>query len=124
MPGERRNVVPHVLSLVYLRNQHGAMGLFVDRPVVLIGLALAVLLGLAVLLREPLRASPLAQIGFGLIAGGAAGNVLDRFIHGYVVDFISVGSFYVFNVADACITAGLALVALGASREPATPSRR
>ncbi len=119
LPGERRTLLPHVLSLVYLRNQHGAMGLFGDRPAVLIALSLGVLVLLALLLHDALRSSPLAQSGFGLIAGGAAGNVVDRFMHGYVVDFISAGSFYVFNVADACVTIGVVLIALGSRAAPA-----
>lgn len=54
--------------------------------------------------------------GVALIAGGALGNVCDRlfraprFFYGHVVDFISVGSFAVFNIADACITVGVIIV--------------
>lgn len=49
----------------------------------------------------------------GLIGGGAAGNLLDRVfrepggMHGHVVDFLSFGSFAIFNVADAAITVGV-----------------
>lgn len=42
--------------------------------------------------------------------GGAMGNLIDRLIHGTVTDFISVGSFPVFNVADACISIGVAIL--------------
>lgn len=48
--------------------------------------------------------------GFGLIAGGAIGNILDRARDGYVTDFFQVGSFPVFNVADSCITVGVFLL--------------
>jgi signal peptidase II len=41
-----------------------------------------------------------------VIIGGAIGNIIDRFIYGYVVDFIKIDSFYVFNIADSCITIG------------------
>ena len=93
------------------------MGLFGDRPALLVALALIVLVGLAILLRANVRQSPLAQVGFGLVAGGALGNVVDRAIHGYVVDFISVSGFWIFNVGDACITCGIVLLALPAFRE-------
>lgn len=49
----------------------------------------------------------------GLIGGGAAGNLVDRIfrepggMHGHVVDFLSFGSFAIFNVADAAITVGV-----------------
>jgi len=52
----------------------------------------------------------LQQVGFGLIIGGALGNVVDRIIHGSVTDFIQVGSFYLFNVADSCITMGVVVL--------------
>jgi len=42
--------------------------------------------------------------------GGAMGNLIDRLIYGTVTDFISVGSFPVFNVADACISIGVAIL--------------
>lgn len=50
------------------------------------------------------------QIAFGLIVGGALGNLLDRALDGFVTDFIQVGSFYIFNVADSCITVGAGLL--------------
>ena len=41
-----------------------------------------------------------------VILGGAVGNIIDRYVYGYVVDFIKIDSFYVFNIADSCITVG------------------
>jgi signal peptidase II len=52
------------------------------------------------------------QISLGLILGGAFGNVIDRILLGYVVDFIRVGWWPVFNVADSAITVGAAVLAL------------
>ncbi len=57
-------------------------------------------------------------LGLALIAGGALGNLIDRlfrepgFWFGHVVDFISVGSFAVFNVADAAISVGVVVFVL------------
>jgi signal peptidase II len=45
--------------------------------------------------------------------GGAAGNLIDRLTIGHVTDFVSVGNFPVFNVADASITVGAAVLFLG-----------
>jgi signal peptidase II len=108
---ERRTIVPKLLDFTYVRNAHGAMGLFGDHPALLVALAVGALAILWYLLRTTLSESPLAQIGFGLVAGGALGNVTDRLVHGYVIDFVSVPHFYVFNVADAAITIGLVLIA-------------
>ncbi|MCF7844922.1 MAG: signal peptidase II [Kiritimatiellales bacterium] len=52
----------------------------------------------------------LSQIGFGLILGGGAANIIDRLIDGYVSDFFQVGIFPVFNVADSCITIGIVIL--------------
>lgn len=48
-----------------------------------------------------------SSIGYGLIVGGALGNVLDRLGDGLVTDFFQVGTFPIFNAADSCITIGL-----------------
>jgi signal peptidase II len=109
-------VIAHVLAIVCVHNDRGAMGLFGSRPALLVALALAVLVALALMLRASIRDSAAAQVGYGLVAGGALGNVVDRATHGYVVDFVAVPGFWVFNVGDACITAGLVLVALPALR--------
>lgn len=59
----------------------------------------------------------LQQIAFGLIIGGAVGNLIDRLRLGYVVDFVDLRlsdtlRFYVFNVADSAITIGVGLLAI------------
>jgi signal peptidase II len=67
-----------------------------------------------------------ARAGFALIVGGAVGNLVDRAVYGHVIDYIlfhtPVWSFAVFNLADAFITVGAALVILdeflGLGREP------
>jgi len=96
------------------------MGLFGDRPLMLVTLSIAVLIVLALLLRDIARASRLAQVGLGLVIGGAAGNIIDRLIHGFVIDFIAPRGFYILNVADVAISVGVALIALGAMRKPST----
>jgi hypothetical protein len=54
-----------------------------------------------------------AYLGFGAALGGAAGNLVDRVRHGSIVDFVIVGPWPVFNVADAAIVAGIGGVVLG-----------
>ena len=50
------------------------------------------------------------SVAFGFIIGGAVGNLVNRALIGAVTDFISVGSFPVFNLADAAITIGAGLL--------------
>ena len=52
------------------------------------------------------------RLALGLELGGALGNLIDRLAFGYVTDFISVGGFAVFNVADSCVTIGVVILIL------------
>jgi signal peptidase II len=51
-----------------------------------------------------------ARAGVALALGGATGNLLDRLLRGHVVDFIEIGFWPVFNIADVGIVAGLGLM--------------
>ncbi len=53
------------------------------------------------------------RIALGMQMGGAIGNLVDRLARGFVTDWISVGSFPVFNVADSCISVGAAVLIIG-----------
>jgi signal peptidase II len=86
------------------------MGLFGDRPALLIALAAAMVAVLGYLVRDTVRRSALGQIGFGFVVGGATGNIVDRLVHHFVVDFIAPHGFYVFNLGDGFISIGIALV--------------
>jgi signal peptidase II len=109
-------VIPQWLWVRYTHNYHGAMGLFGNNQALLVVLAAGVLAVLVVMLREAISSSVLAQIAFGMIAGGAVGNLIDRLAHGYVIDYVSVCSFYIFNFADACITIGTLLLLVDSLR--------
>jgi signal peptidase II len=50
------------------------------------------------------------QVSFGLICGGAIGNLIDRFLDGVVTDFFQIGQFPVFNTADSLISVGVTLL--------------
>jgi signal peptidase II len=62
--------------------------------------------------RVPVEEWPL-RIAMGMQLGGALGNLIDRVIRGEVTDFISVGNFAVFNIADASISVGVAVLLIG-----------
>jgi signal peptidase II len=53
------------------------------------------------------------RLAMGLQMGGALGNLIDRVTQGHVTDFVSIGTFAVFNVADASITTGVVVLLLG-----------
>ncbi|GAC1421466.1 MAG: signal peptidase II [Candidatus Velthaea sp.] len=122
MPGESRIVVPHFLWWTYVQNTHGAFGLFGSSPVILIGLALAVLALFFFAFKDAAQRSMLVRIAFGAIVGGAAGNIVDRLQQRFVVDFIDFKTIWpnVFNVADSCITVGVVLLILSSLRREQT----
>ena len=118
-PGERRPLIDHILALTFVANDRTAMGLFGASPVLLVLGALLVVVLVTALLHDRLRRSVATQVAFGAIVGGAFGNVVDRAQHGYVLDYVAIPHFYVFNFADACISCGVAAVALVALRDRA-----
>jgi signal peptidase II len=69
--------------------------------------------------------SALPAVGLGLIIGGALGNAIDRVAHGAVIDYLDLHAFgrhfFVFNVADAAINIGVALLILDLLLVPGTP---
>lgn len=120
MPDESRIVIPHVLWLTYVQNQHGAFGLFGSHPLVLAALASVVLVSFFLWYRQE-RGGFSTHLAFALILGGAIGNIVDRIRMGYVVDFFDLRWFPVFNVADSCITIGVFLLLVRMLRHEAKP---
>ena len=106
-------LIPKVLALTYAENTGMAFSLFSGRAWLLgVVSALCILAGWLVLRRYKL--GRLSRIAAMLMLGGAVGNMLDRFFRGYVVDMFEVlfVEFAIFNVADAALTIGTALMAL------------
>ena len=116
--GESRAVIDHVVQFTLAYNQGAALAtrLGSHQRGIMIGLVVAVLLMLARSYRHITPHGLLGTVGLALIVGGAVGNLLDRIISTRgVVDFIDVGigssRFYLFNVADAGVSVGAALLA-------------
>ena len=92
-------------------------------PHVLLALAVLVTALVVAVWRARTRrgeATTAEHVGFALVLAGAAGNALDRAFRGHVVDFVQLGPWPVFNVADVVVVVGLGLVALSALRAGAT----
>jgi len=82
-------------------------------------------LGLFVWLKKLNVNAKLEAVAISLILGGALGNVIDRFYHGYVIDFLDVyyGSYHwpAFNIADSAIVIGAALLIIDSFRSKSKP---
>lgn len=101
-----------LLYLDYARNTGAAFNLLQAHGGVFVIVALAALLGAALFYRRIARSSIWTRLAVGLIMGGAAGNLVDRLRLGYVVDFIDLRWWPVFNVADSAVVTGVLLLLL------------
>ena len=101
-----------LFRFTFVRNDGTAFGLFQDNGTLLTFVSIGAVALIVYFYREAAMASWFTRIALGLQLGGAAGNLIDRFRHGYVVDFIDVGSWPIFNIADSAIMTGIvALIA-------------
>ena len=118
---ESITVIPGFFDLTRVHNTGTAFGFmnstdFPFKTVILACIAIGALAALAIYAATLPANQWLARIGLALILGGAAGNLIDRVTEGYVVDFVDLywsgWHFWAFNVADAAITVGVALMIL------------
>ena len=119
--GTSRTVIPGLLDITHVQNTGAAFGLlnsidFPYKPWVMIAVASIALIAIAAYGTQLGFHDRIARLGLALILGGAFGNLLDRAISGHVTDFVDVywgpSHFWAFNVADAAINVGAALVLL------------
>lgn len=99
--------------IVYWKNTGVAFGMLQGMNTVFIVLATIVSLGILYFFQSIPKKDWLIRLALILELGGALGNLIDRITVGHVIDFISVGTFPVFNVADSCITVGVIVLLLG-----------
>lgn len=115
------SLVPGVLDLHYAENRDTAFSLtrllhFPGKGAVLVALSL---IGLSVVLVawwRRRRASTAEQVAYALIVAGALGNAIDRAGRGYVIDFIEIHRWPIFNVADIAVVVGALLLGVLALR--------
>ncbi|WP_017652947.1 signal peptidase II [Fortiea contorta] len=124
--GQTLPLIPEVFHLTYVTNTGAAFSLLSGKVEWLRWLSLAVSL---VLIGLALFGSALSfwdQLGYGLILGGAIGNGIDRFVLGYVVDFIDFRliNFAVFNLADSFISVGIVCLLIASLQKTPHSHRR
>ena len=123
-----KNIIGHTVRLELARNSGSAFSRFQGYTTILAVLAIAITVMIA---RATRRATDrFVLVGLVLVLGGALGNLGDRlarypgFLRGYVVDFVAIGWWPLFNVADSCITVGAIVLVLRTLFAPApTPAR-
>lgn len=115
-------VVGGWLALEYTENRGAAFGLFAGLTPILAAVSIAILTALLVHFSRQGRPPLWQTVATGAVTGGALGNLVDRVRLGYVIDFVSVGPWPNFNVADSAITVGVLVLIWGWTR-PATAFR-
>lgn len=101
------------LRLTYVENTGAAFGVGRARNGFFVVLSIALLAALLHLRRRWPKDNPWLQGGALLVVCGALGNLYDRIVYRFVVDFIDFRVWPVFNVADSCITVGACCLAWG-----------
>ncbi len=114
------DVIPGWFQIVHWGNTGAAFSFLSDHPWVFILISVAAFIGLLIAWKKRVFTDTPSRIAVPLLLGGILGNVTDRLVHGYVVDFLLfdlhvrfANPWPAFNVADSaiCVAAGLFIIA-------------
>jgi len=114
VPGQPVSIIGDTVTWTLVRNSGAAFSMATGYTWVLTLVAMGVVVGILWMGRR--LVSPWWAVGLGMILGGALGNLVDRFfrapgpLRGHVVDFLSIGWWPVFNVADPAVVGGAMLL--------------
>lgn len=115
MPVSSVPIIQDVLHLTYVENRGAAFGMLQDHRWVFMVLSTVVMLIiLTVMFKYKKYLHPIMLTGLSFVVGGGVGNMIDRTINGFVVDFVdfTLINFAVFNIADTFICVGVGLLIL------------
>lgn len=110
--GETMTLLDGIVGLRYVENTGAAFSALSGSTALLSGISLIICAGVAAYIVRHPEAGRLTKAAMTLILAGGAGNLIDRMLRGYVVDFIELlfMRFAIFNVADICVTVGAVLL--------------
>lgn len=109
----RVTAIPHILDLIYVENRGVAFGMFSNMRWLFVVITSIVIIAFIVMLFKGGYKSKLFSISCALIVGGGIGNLIDRLMYGFVVDYLQLSFFSpVCNFADYCITVGTVLLVI------------
>lgn len=118
VPGENIEIIKNIFGIIYTNNTGAAFSILLGKRIFLIVVAVLIIGVLLYYIKRNKIEKKIDIIALSFIIGGSLGNLIDRIIRGYVIDFISIKignyNFPIFNVADALIVVGVILLLLGA----------
>ncbi|UCG35768.1 MAG: signal peptidase II [Candidatus Omnitrophota bacterium] len=103
-------VIKNIFHITVVFNTGAAFGVLQGKTTFIIYITVLFILWLFIFLRKEKQIKPKFAIPYGLIFGGALSNLYDRLLLGYVVDYIDLRVWPVFNLSDTCITIGIGLL--------------
>lgn len=109
---------------LHIQNKGASFGMFQNGNAFFIILTVVIVAGIVFYVSRMDHPSNWMWVAAGMYLGGAVGNLIDRLTIGAVTDFVSVGTFYIFNVADASINISVVLLLILYwlnERKPSTP---
>lgn len=115
--GEPKPVMGHFLYFTQVHNTGGAFGLFSNFSLLFVIMGVLVPVLILIFFKKLIDKGPAWIVGTAFILGGAIGNLIDRVLYGYVIDFIDVRFWPIFNVADISITVGIGILFIVIMRE-------
>ncbi len=122
------NVIDGFFSITYVRNTGAAWGMFSNNTLFISIISILFLFILIKYIKELPKIDFLYVVAFGLIIGGIIGNLIDRLLRGYVVDFfrfiILDYNYPVFNVADMLIVIGSIVLIISFVRDDIIEKRK
>lgn len=114
-------IIPNVLSLTYAKNYGIAFSMLREKRIIIIAISILLISFLIYVLKKDYisknKDTWLVNIAFGILFGGILGNLFDRIVRGFVIDYINVSFFSIFNLADIAITFGVVLLIIDNIKE-------
>lgn len=105
-------VIKNIFHITVVFNKGAAFGILKGQTSLLIYAGLIFILIFLIFVKNEKKKNLLFLIPCGLILGGAVSNLTDRFFFGYVIDYLDIRVWPVFNLSDFCITIGAGLLLL------------
>lgn len=119
---QRISIIPNFFSIYYVRNTGAAFSILKDQRYLFIGIAFITFFLLQRYISKTKITKKLEIISLGLLMGGLVGNLIDRLLYGYVIDYLSFNffgySFPIFNIADIGIVIGIILFSIYIMKTP------
>ncbi len=104
------SIIPNIFNLMYVRNSGGVYGIFQESNLIFTIISIIVLIVLFIYSKNITKDNKLKQALWQLILAGGVSNLIDRVFRGFVVDFVQMIGFGVFNIADACIVVSAIII--------------